>query len=146
MDKINPVHYAAIGLAVAGVIFIILIFLLKRKNTCLSNQLIQMTTMLEITRKRLTKLQEKHDKTIEFQNSLNTAKLTTMLQKPRLNARKNASGNALSGKYSSIRSLTQKGMSVDEIALVLAISTHEAQQLINLSNLAQGNSAGKITD
>lgn len=145
MDTIPPVHYATIGLAVAGAMFIILLFLLKKKNTFLSKQLVQMTTMLQTTQKRLTRLQEAHDRIIEFQNSLNTAELTTMLQKPRLNGRSTASGHALAGKYSNILSLTQKGMSVDEIASVLAVSTHEAQQLINLSNLAQGNSAGNMT-
>ena len=141
----HPAHYAIIGLAVAGIVLLVLLFLLKKKNTLLVQQLGQLTAMLERTRNQLTSLREKHDKIIEFQSNLNTAELTTMLQKPRLDSRNIASGHALSGKYSSVRSLTQKGMSVEEIASILAISTHEAQQLINLSNLAQGNSAGDST-
>ncbi|TKB25814.1 hypothetical protein FCL47_11955 [Desulfopila sp. IMCC35006] len=137
MDKLHPAHYATISLAVVTVLLLVLLFLLKKKTTLLSQQLVQLTTMLEITRKRLARLQEKHDKIVAFQNSLKTAELTTMLQKPRLNAQSTASGPTLSGKYSRIKSLAEKGLSVDEIAAILGVSTHEARQLVNLSKLAQ---------
>ncbi len=142
MDTMPLIHYAAISLAVATFLCIVLLIFLKKKNTLLSQQLVQMGTMLEISRKRLARLQEKHDKIIAFQNSLKTAELTTMLQKTRLDARSTAVGHVLAGKYSSIRALAQKGMSVDEIASILAISPHEARQLVNLSKLAQNNSPG----
>ena len=137
MDKLHPAHYAIISLAVVAVLLIVLLFLLKKKTRLLSQQLVHLTTMLEITRKRLARLQEKHDKIIAFQNSLKTAELTTMLQKPRLDAQSTASVHTLSGKYSRIRSLAEKGLSVDEIAAILGVSTHEARQLVNLSKLAQ---------
>lgn len=125
--------------AIIGVGIIVLLFLEKRRNKRLSERMIQLTTTLEMTRKQLDTMQEKHDKIIEFQNSLNMAELTTMLQKPRLNAQSVDTGKTTPGKYSNIQSLAQKGMSVEEIASVLAVSTHEAQQLVNLAKLAQGN-------
>jgi hypothetical protein len=50
-----------------------------------------------------------------------------------------AVNNSPPGKYSNIQSMIQQGMSIEKIAAVLAISTHEAQQLVNLSKIAQGN-------
>lgn len=145
MDKIHPAYYATFGLTVVGVWLFVRLFVLKKKNTLLSQQLNHTTTLLHRTRKRYTKLQEKHDKIIAFQNSLKTAELTTMLQKPRLDAGSTAAGQAVSEKYSCIQSLAEKGISIDEISSILAISTHEARQLVNLSKLAQENSSGNIT-
>jgi orotate phosphoribosyltransferase-like protein len=45
------------------------------------------------------------------------------------------------GKYSSVQSLAQQGLSIEEIASILDVSTHEAHQLVNLSKLAQGSLA-----
>lgn len=145
MDKIHPAYYATIGLTAAVFLLLVRLFLLNRTNKLLSQQLSHKTTLLERTRKRLTKLQVKHDKIIAFQNSLKTAELTTMLQKPRLDAGNTTTDHVLSGKYRCIQSLTQNGKSVDEIASILAVSTHEARQLVNLSKLAQENSTGNIT-
>lgn len=146
MDQLNVSQSITIISAIAGVCVIFLLFLEKKKNRRLSEQLIQLTTTLEITRKQLDTVQEKHDKIIEFQNSLNVAELTTMLQKPRLNAQSVDTGKTTPGKYSNIQSLAQQGMSVEEIASVLAVSTHEAQQMVNLARLAQGNPTGNDTD
>ena len=118
--------------------------LLKRENSLLARQLTETTVSLELTRKQMEDLQEKNAKINEFQDSLHVAELTTKLQKPRLNAQNNDATSSTFGKYSNIKSLTKKGMSVEQIASVLSISTHEAHQLINLSKLAQGNFADNV--
>jgi ribosomal protein S11 len=125
------------------VALLVMIILIKKENKLLSQQLTETTISLALTGKQFNELQEKHDKMYEFQNSLQVAELTTKLQKPRLNAQNQilniAMNNPPPGKYSNIQSMIQQGMSIEKIAAVLAISTHEAQQLVNLSKIAQGN-------
>lgn len=124
-----------------SVLLLVLLILIKKENKLLSQQLTEMTISLELTRKQFKELQEKHDKMSEFHNSLQVAELTTKLQKPRLTVQNQSLNTAVknspSGKYSNIQSMVQQGMSIEKIAAVHAISTHEAQQLVNLSKIAQ---------
>jgi len=117
------------------------VMLVKKENKLLARQLTETTVTLELTKRQIGELQEKYAKINEFQNSLQVAELTTKFQKPRLNARNFAADNSPVGKYSSVQSLAQQGLSIEEIASILAVSTHEAQQLVNLSKLAQGSLA-----
>jgi hypothetical protein len=130
--------------SVLSVLLFAIVMLVKKENKLLARQLTETTVSLELTRKQFNELQEKHDKMYEFQNSLQVAELTTKLQKPRLNSqnqiRNITVNNSPPGKYSNIQSMIQQGMSIEKIAAILAISTHEAQQLVNLSKIAQGNS------
>jgi hypothetical protein len=141
MEQFNLSHYIAAIAIFFSLFFLLLTFLQKRKNSFLAQQLTQTTILLEATRKKLDKLQEKHEQILEFQNSLNVAELTTKFQKPRLDAQKTETNDFAPGRYSNVQSLTEKGMSADEIASTLAISTHEAHQLVNLAKLAKGNIA-----
>ena len=109
----------------------------KKKNKVLSQKLLETAMRLEVTTKKLDNLQGKKDRSSVFHNSLQVAELTTKLQKPRLEAGRNARGPS-SGKYSSVPSLAEEGLCAEEIATVLAISPHEAMQLVNLAKLAQG--------
>ncbi len=145
MEQLHFSHYAAIILTVLCVFFIILIFLAKKKINDLTVQLIKTTVTLEITQKQVATLEEKNVELKEFQDNLKVAELTTKLQKPRLAVRNTETSYSAPGKYSNIQALTQKGLSVEEIASALAVSSHEAQQLINLSKLADGNSDDKST-
>lgn len=115
-------------------------FALKKENNLLAEQLTETTVSLERTRQNLAKLQEKHEKIIEFQNNLGEAERTTKLQKPPLSEIHAPERPRNSPeRYSYIHSLAEKGLSVEEIASILTISTHEARQLVNLSKIAQGN-------
>ncbi|MBU1567401.1 MAG: hypothetical protein KJ630_17475 [Proteobacteria bacterium] len=119
---------------------VIKVFALKKENNLLAEQLTETTVALERTRQNLTKLQEKHEKIVEFQNSLGEAERTTNLQMTRLNEIRSPERPRNSPeRYSYIHSLTEKGLSVEEIASILTISTHEARQLVALSKIAQGN-------
>ena len=140
MTKIHPAYFAAIGLAIAGVWLLVQLVVQKKKNACLAEQLAQQTTMVAETSRQLAGLQERYDQIMAFQNSLKTAELTTLLQKPRLEAQGFGSGHNFSDKYRIIRVLAEKGLSIDEIASMLVISTHEARQLVTLSRLSQENS------
>ncbi len=137
MDQVNFSLIFLVILSVLCALSIILIVLVKKENKLLSRQLTETTISLELSRKEMVDLQERNSQINEFQSSLQVAELTTRLQKPRLDAQSIDSGNSAPGKYSSIQSLAQNGMSAEEIASLHAISTQEAQQLINLAKLAQ---------
>lgn len=145
MEQFNFSSYFAVIPPILCVFLMVLIVLVKKNNQSLKKQLIKTTITLEVTRKKLHALQEKQAEVKEFQNTLDVAELTTKLQKPRLEIQINESENPTPGKYSEVLSLTEQGMSADEIASALAISTHEAHQLVNLAKLAQGSSEDKIT-
>ncbi|OEU50597.1 MAG: hypothetical protein BA862_04630 [Desulfobulbaceae bacterium S3730MH12] len=110
---------------------------LKRKKDSLVQQLIEKTSSFELIKDQLKNLQEQHDRAKTFQNSLAAAELTAQLQKPRLSATKSPAESLTPEKYRLVHTLTQKNMSIDEISSFLAISSHEAQQLVTLSKLAQ---------
>jgi hypothetical protein len=141
MEQVNFSLFLLIIPSALCILSITVVMLLKKENKLLSRQLTETTVTLELTRKQIDGLQERYAKINEFQNSLQVAELTTKFQKPRLNARNFAGDNSPVGKYSSVESLSQQGLSIEEIASILAVSTHEAQQLVNLSKLAQGSLA-----
>jgi hypothetical protein len=116
------------------------IIALRKENNLLAEQLTETTVSLERTRHNLAILQEKHEKIVEFQNNLGEAERTKKLHKPQLSPvhfpeRPRNSPE----RYTFIHSLAEKGLSADEIASILTISTHEARQLVALSKIAQGN-------
>lgn len=112
-------------------------FLVKKENRLLAGQLTETRIRLTTNKKKLRELQCRYNDITAFQKSIAQAQLTTRFQIPRLHA---AQGNAntqsaskIPEKYSYIRSLTEKGMSAEEIASVLSISPHEASQLVKLT-------------
>ncbi|MDK9707964.1 MAG: hypothetical protein OEL83_13020 [Desulforhopalus sp.] len=115
-------------------------FALKKENTLLAEQLTETSISLERTRQNFLRLQESHEKIGNFQNSMGEAELTTKLQKPRLaHIHTPEMSRNTPERYSYIHSLAEKGLSVEEIAQVLTISTHEANQVMTLAKIAQGN-------
>lgn len=133
-----PIPY--IVLSLFTLFLLVKLNLVQRDNKLLANQLTRTTVTLEFSRKKFAELQQQHDEVKEFQKSINEAEITTRFQKPRLMAKQTEpqptqSSNAPE-KYSYIRNLTEKGMSVKEIASLLSISTHEAQQLVALTRLS----------
>ena len=110
---------------------------LKRKKDSLLRQLTEKISSFEQIKDQLKNLQEQHDRAKTFQNNLAAAELTAQFQKPRLSAPSSPVKNLTPEKYRLIHTLTQKNMSIDEIGSFLTISSHEAQQLVTLSKLAQ---------
>lgn len=91
---------------------------------------------LAIAHTDMQALQERYQDSLEFQKSLNEAEITTRLQQPRLSAQHGYNRSGPPERYLYVRSLAQNGMSAEEIASILSISTQEAEQLVNLSKLA----------
>lgn len=115
-------------------------YFLRKDNDLLAEQLTETTMSLERTRHNLEKLQEKHEKIFEFRNNLGEAELTNRSQKSQSTALQTAEGHYNPPeRYNYVQSLAEKGLSMEEIASILTISTHEARQVLTLSKIAQEN-------
>ncbi len=110
---------------------------LKRKKDHLLQQLAEKNSSFEQMRSKLKDLQKQNGRAEMFQNSLAAAELTAQPQKPLLSAGKSLTDNLTPEKYRLVHTLTQKNMSIAEIGVFLAISSHEAKQLVTLSKLTQ---------
>ena len=108
----------------------------RRKMDRQSKLLAETDKTLEEMRKKLLLLQEKEQKSSDFNRSLNQASITTSLQKSRLSAQNYNPRLSPPERYRYVHSLASNGMSPEEIASILSISIHEADQLVNLSRLA----------
>ena len=93
-------------------------------------------TALAQYEKKICDLQERSNQFREFQESLQQAEITTRLQKPRLSSQQVNSNTNPPERYRYVRSLAASGMSSHEIASVLSISIHEADQLVALAKIA----------
>jgi hypothetical protein len=107
----------------------------RRRAKQQSRLLAETSEALAEVNKKLIFLQERDKKFTEFQDSLNLAEITTRLQKSRLSAQ-DCNRMSPPERYRYVHSLAESGMSSQEIATVLSISIHEAEQLVNLSRLA----------
>jgi len=109
----------------------------RRKSASLSKKLAVALEKLAKAHSDLQEMDQRYKETVEFQKNLSDAELTTRLQQPRLSAQRSLSKTNAPERYLYVRSLAQNGMSAKEIAAILSISTQEAEQLVNLSRLAQ---------
>jgi hypothetical protein len=110
---------------------------LKRQKDLFFCKLAEANGFFDELAEELKVIHEKHEKTKQFKTSLTAAELTTQLQKPRLSNQTSPATNSIPEKYSFVHSLIKKNMSSDEIASILAISVHEAAQLVTLSKLGR---------
>ena len=108
----------------------------KKKADQQAKLLAETNETLTEVRQKLTLLQEQDQKSNDFNKTLNQAKITTRLQKSRLSAQNYNCSMSPPERYRYVHSLAANGMSSNEIASVLSISIHEADQLVNLSRLA----------
>lgn len=136
MSQPDPIILLAGSFFIVFFGFLLTALSLKKKKDFLQKQLTETGNSLEQAKEELHELRKKHDKILQFQNSLAAAELTTQLQRPRLSAQTSATDNQPPEKYRLVHSLAKKNMSIDEIASFLAISCHEAQQLVTLAKLA----------
>lgn len=122
--------------ALLSLLFILTVaLLLHRKKRKLASELVLAREQLAATEDELQELKARTDTAATFKTSLNEAEITTRLQQPRLSAQHRDSIKTPE-RYQFIQSLTERGMDGEEIASVLSISTHEADQLVKLSKLA----------
>lgn len=112
----------------------------RRNASKKAKELSIMLEKLAIAHAEMQALQQRYQDSLEFQKSLNEAEITTRLQQPRLSAQQGYSRSGPPERYLYVRSLAQNGMSAEEISSILSISTQEAEQLVNLSKLANSSS------
>ncbi len=100
------------------------------------NRLQNTADSLENVSKELDELRlvEKRFKT--FKDDLTTAELFTEVHKTRQSFDAIVKDHKIPERYQYIRSLHQKGVKTPDIASILTISTHEADQLVALANLS----------
>jgi len=112
-----------------SILLLVKIFQLKKENKLLSDELSRTTVTLKHNKKTHA----------EFQKSIRDAEINNKFQMPRLYAEQSTTHSSMTPtvpeKYSYIRNLTEKGLSAKEIAKILSISTHEANQLVALTRL-----------
>ncbi|EKD34897.1 MAG: hypothetical protein ACD_75C02140G0001 [uncultured bacterium] len=139
MEQLHVITFLSVIPTILFAIAVGKAVVLKKENTLLAQQLTETSNSLELTRQNLATLREKQEKADEFHNSLADAELSTRIQKNRPTGPKSDRNRTTPEKYCYIHSLAEKGLSPDEIAAVLTISTHEARQLVTLAKIAQGN-------
>ncbi len=133
---ISPHHILIISLILLGFCILLKALSLKKEKELLLQQLTQTSNSYEQVKRELEKIREQHDRIARFQNSLSEAELTTRLQQSRLTSQLSPAKGSTPERYRFVHSLLGQGMSTEEIAGILSVSTHEAQQLVALAKLA----------
>lgn len=110
----------------------------QRRNSSLAARLNEIAGSLESVRHGYGELQERYDSGREFQKNLSEAAVTTRLQTPRLALQARPDGKAAPERYRYVHRLAENGLDAEQVASVLAISSHEARQLVCLARLAAG--------
>lgn len=100
------------------------------------NKLHTATLSLESVNKELNNLRTVEKQSNVFKENLNEAELFTNVQKSRPIFNQKVNNHKAPERYQYIRSLHQKGVDAEDIAAILTISTHEANQLVALANLS----------
>ncbi len=149
MDQTTLLTGAALAATLLLLVALIVILRLRRENNLLAGQLTETCQSLTMVRKRLESLREEEVENRRFQEEMAEAKLTTRLQQPRLVSTLHGAAGTPPAKggaperYRFVHSLAARGMSAADIASLLAISSHEAEQLLTLCRIArpmrQGN-------
>ncbi len=109
----------------------------QKKSRSLSGRLHELSGDLESTRNSLQDLRQKYGQSLEFNQNLSDAGITTRLQSSRLSTQSRPDAPEAPERYRYFHRLAGSGMEAEEIASVLSISRHEASQLITLSRLGQ---------
>jgi hypothetical protein len=108
----------------------------RRKTDRQAERLRKANETLADYEQRLSSLEKRGKQYDTFQESLNLAEITTKLQGSRLSAQQYNRDMSPPERYRYVHSLASGGMSSQEIASILSISIHEADQLVNLARLA----------
>lgn len=136
MEKFSlPIVITIVALFIACIMSITAMYY-RSKAKKKGNEIVLALEKLAIAHTEMQALQQRYQDSLEFQKSLNEAEITTRLQQPRLSNQHGHKDSAPPERYRYVRSLAESGMSAEEISSVLSISTQEAEQLVNLSKLA----------
>jgi DNA-directed RNA polymerase specialized sigma24 family protein len=126
---------AAIGLF-AGLLFALIAAMIGWRRKAEGKLLLQRVRVLQ--QKIETALDDENfdNQRAVFGKALQSASLTTDLQRPRLETLAKIEKQPPE-KYRILNQLAAQGLNVDEIAAVLGVSSVEANQLLNLSSVAR---------
>ncbi|MDJ0622683.1 MAG: hypothetical protein QNJ17_06940 [Desulfocapsaceae bacterium] len=109
-----------------------------KRNALQSNSVLAKTLQqLEVARAEIDKLKETEKKFHDFTTDLQQAEIATKMQQSRKMYHQPADELHPPEKYQYVHSLAQKGINASDIATILTISPHEADQLVNLANLSR---------
>ncbi len=111
---------------------------IQRRTSSLSARLSEIAGNLETVRHSYGELKERYDSDREFRKNLSEAAVTTRLQAPRLALQARPDAQTAPERYRYVHRLTDNGLDAEQVASVLAISSHEARQLVCLARLAAG--------
>lgn len=114
-------------------------FFLRRAVQQASVKIASTVKKLQYTQKELDTLKEKEKSFNDFNNDLQQAEIATRIQRSRCASLKPAETPQPPERYRYIHSLTSKGIGATDIAEILAISSHEADQLVQLANLSRSD-------
>ncbi len=145
MAQLNVFLYLFLFTLAMSATALVKVLALRKDNRLLAEQLTETSISLEQTRAKLAGVLAEQEIAETFENRLGTAELTTKLQQPRLGGHYASERQRHSPeKYGFIHSLAQRGMSAEEIASILAISAHEARQLVTLAKIGKGNCMDEV--
>ena len=136
VEQITLYEWIIIILVPLSVGSVIKTWLVNRENALLTARLTKTERYLKQLESDWEALKNEQDRVKHFQNSLDEAELATRMQQPRMHAIEGGSQGNTPEKYRYIRSLHEKGMSAEEIASILKISSLEAEQLVSLAKIA----------
>lgn len=107
----------------------------RRTASRQKQQIDSLETMLAKAEEKIRQLEARRREQEEFLQTLASAEITTRLQKPRLELHQSGTVETPE-KYRYVASMVQNGMTMEEIASILAIAPAEARQLITLARMA----------
>lgn len=140
--ELSPLELCFIILVIFTLFVLFKYMKIHKNNRVLSDKLKEIEALSATKEKKIASILERGEK--NFRSSMDSVGLTTKLQKPRIKAMQAGSSATDSfhapEKYSYIRSLAARGLSPDEIASILSLSTHEAHQLVALSMIGSRKS------
>lgn len=137
MMTISNEHILAIIALATGAFAVYRAIHFQKRSRRLASQLLEATGSLENMQNDLQNLQQKYSQSIEFNQNLSDAAVTTRLQRTRLALQAGPESPSAPERYRYVHRLAGNGMAAEEIASVLSISGYEARQLVTLAQLAR---------
>ncbi len=115
-------------------------FSLHKRHSALRQKFDELRRSFYTLEGRYEQLNEKIIQSATFSESLKQAEVTTSLQTPRIQHHSSSRQTEdKKQKYKHLQSLSATGMAASEIASILSISSHEAEQMLSLAKIANKN-------
>ena len=136
--------YSIASLSILPLALTACVLLYEKNRRRLQTQLRQTRQQLTRTADELSTLRSQQAQARQFQQNLHQAELGNRLQQPV--ASRNMAASATPERYQYARSLIASGMEAQQLAGALSLSRQEAEQLVLLARISQGNQAYTAAD